>query len=114
MLSSLPLYGIIAAIVVILICLAYIKLLRSKNATLSAAYNSLLANYNAALRSTAQLQRDNAAYQANYASAVKNDAQAVQDKQDLLQQNQTVVGSDSGKMTQEDLDKLAAARTKKG
>lgn len=114
MLSAIPLYGILAAIVVILICLAYIKLLRSKNATLSAAYNNLLANYNATLRSTAQLQRDNAAYRGQYETAVNHDNQAGIDKQQQLQRDQATTGSDGGQLTQEDLDKLAALRAKKG
>lgn len=91
---------------------AYIKVLRGNNAALKQQNAMLKAANDANLASLAKAVRDAEEYQRKYSEAVGIDAKQAADKAEKLKQAGQVKGSDSGTVTQADLDAIAAAKKK--
>lgn len=101
-------------LVVVVGAYLYIKRLRSANKALEKTLESASEANKQSVKTVTQLAEDNAKYQKQFEEAVKKDIAAEQTKTEAINEAKTIVGSEEGKITQADLDRLAEAKKKRG
>lgn len=101
-------------LVVVVGAYLYIKRLRSVNKSLEKTLESASEANKQSVEAVTQLVEDNVKYQQQFEEAVKKDIIAEQTKAEAVNEAKTIVGSEEGKITQADLDKLAEAKKKRG